>query len=226
MLVLTRRPDESIVFPGLGVTVQVVRINGSIARIGVDAPPELRVLRGELMAGRDDSEESPQLRKAIRSLLAAQTSRARGAVQEAEAEVRDAMDALTKYSVPSPAPRALLVDDDPNQRELLSELMRTRGWECDTAEDGEHALKYLEESRRPDLVVLDMRMPRVDGPTLVRTIRSDPRFRDLKLFALSGTPPESVGLTRGRDGVDDWFAKPINTRKFWTALKSAAPLGN
>src|SRR5687768_13987353 len=48
MLVLSRRPDETIVFPHLGVTVRVLRVQGNVVRIGVEAPPEVRVLRHEL----------------------------------------------------------------------------------------------------------------------------------------------------------------------------------
>src|SRR5262245_41719095 len=48
MLVLSRRPDERIVFPHLGITVRVLRIQGNAVRIGVEAPPDVRVLRHEL----------------------------------------------------------------------------------------------------------------------------------------------------------------------------------
>jgi carbon storage regulator CsrA len=48
MLVLSRRPEEKIVFPSLGVTIQVLRIQGNAVRIGVEAPPDVRVLRHEL----------------------------------------------------------------------------------------------------------------------------------------------------------------------------------
>jgi carbon storage regulator CsrA len=49
MLVLSRRVSETIVFPGLGITVRVVRLQGKIARIGIEAPAEVVVVRGELV---------------------------------------------------------------------------------------------------------------------------------------------------------------------------------
>jgi carbon storage regulator CsrA len=49
MLVLTRRPNESIVFSGLGVTVRVIEVRGNSVRLGIEAPPSVRVFRAELL---------------------------------------------------------------------------------------------------------------------------------------------------------------------------------
>jgi carbon storage regulator CsrA len=49
MLVLTRRPNESIVFSGLGITVRVIEVRGNSVRLGVEAPPSVRVFRAELL---------------------------------------------------------------------------------------------------------------------------------------------------------------------------------
>lgn len=49
MLVLSRRESEKIFFPDLGISLEIVRIKGNIVRVGIDAPPEIRVLRGELL---------------------------------------------------------------------------------------------------------------------------------------------------------------------------------
>ncbi|HMO13768.1 MAG TPA: carbon storage regulator [Pirellulaceae bacterium] len=50
MLVIARRENEKIVFPGLGVSVQIVKVNGKVVRLGIDAPPEVRILREEIHA--------------------------------------------------------------------------------------------------------------------------------------------------------------------------------
>jgi carbon storage regulator CsrA len=57
MLVLSRRPNEKIVFPGLGITVQVAEIKGSQVRLGIEAPPEVKVLREELAGGQKTKSE-------------------------------------------------------------------------------------------------------------------------------------------------------------------------
>lgn len=49
MLVLSRRANEAIFFPSLGITLRVVRVRGSIVRLGIEAPPEVKVVRGELI---------------------------------------------------------------------------------------------------------------------------------------------------------------------------------
>jgi len=53
VLVLTRRRDEKIVLPGLGITVQVLSIKGNVVRLGIDAPPGVKVLREELVGNRE-----------------------------------------------------------------------------------------------------------------------------------------------------------------------------
>jgi carbon storage regulator CsrA len=50
MLVLSRRVNETILFPGLGITVRVVRLRGAVIRLGIDAPPEVKFVRGEPVA--------------------------------------------------------------------------------------------------------------------------------------------------------------------------------
>src|SRR5262249_5411941 len=67
--------------------------------------------------------------------------------------------------------RALLVEDNANERELLATFLRISGLDVVTAGDGCDALDYLHSHRLPDLVLLDMGLPRCDGPTVVREIR-------------------------------------------------------
>ena len=95
-----------------------------------------------------------------------------------------------------------MVEDDANERELMAGLLNLNGVECDTAEDGLAALDFLASHERPDFVLLDMFMPRCDGPETVGAIRRDPKLADLKVFAVSGTPPRKLGLTTGPGGID------------------------
>jgi CheY-like chemotaxis protein len=107
-------------------------------------------------------------------------------------------------------PKALLVEDDCNQRELLAALLRQSGMNVDTASDGSDALDYLRTHDKPDVVLLDMGLPHVDGPTMVRAIRRDPAFAGLKVFGVTGHRPEEFGLDQGPAGIDRWFRKPLD----------------
>jgi CheY-like chemotaxis protein len=119
----------------------------------------------------------------------------------------------------SPQPRkALLVEDDQNERELLATLLRLSGLEVDTAGDGLDALDYLHTHDRPDVVLLDMGLPRCDGPTTVRAIRSDPTYAGLPIFAVTGHSPGYFDLEMGDGGVDRWFNKPLNAEALLSDL--------
>jgi carbon storage regulator CsrA len=105
---------------------------------------------------------------------------------------------------------ALLVEDNANERELLASFLRTAGLDVATAGDGAAALDYLHSHRQPDMVLLDMGLPRCDGATVVRNLRCDPAYANLKIFAVSGHVPEEYDIVNGPTGVNRWFHKPIN----------------
>ena len=104
--------------------------------------------------------------------------------------------------------RALLVEDDPNERVLLASYLRANGYEVDTAEDGQAALEYLVE-HKPDAVVMDMEMPRLNGSDCVNKIRRDFQFDDMKLFVVSGMEQKAMNVPTGDRGIQRWFQKPI-----------------
>jgi carbon storage regulator CsrA len=109
-----------------------------------------------------------------------------------------------------PCAQALLVEDDRNERELLAGFLRRSGLVVQTAGDGADALDYLRSGARPDVVLLDMGLPRCDGATTVREIRRDPALAGLKVFAVTGYLPEEFDLPRGPSGIDRWFHKPLD----------------
>jgi carbon storage regulator CsrA len=238
MLVLSRGRNDKIVFPNLGITVEILNIAGSKVRVGVDAPPNVTVLRHEL-AGNAPLAQSSELLNPARKLshdirnrlhaanLALHLSQKllqAGRNAEAEQTLQKALDEfaaveerLTRSETPPPVaqpsrPRghALIVEDNLNESELLASYLRLSGFQVDTARDGCDALSLLETELRPDAILLDMRMPRCDGPATITAIRANPDFRRLKVYAISGTSPDSLGVQRGPQGVDRWFPKPLN----------------
>lgn len=239
MLVLSRRPEEKVVFPQAGITIHVLGVRGNAVRIGIDAPRDVKVLREELTgapAAPPKPKPSPshalcnRLNKITLLTHLLEKQWAAGRAGEAGATLKkltEVVEALDREAAPRPPEepaarpkaRTLLVEDDANERELLAGLLSLNGFECDTAEDGQAALDFLASHERPDIVLMDMLMPRCDGPEAVARIRRDPRFAGLKIFAVSGTAPNEFGVPTGPEGVDGWFPKPLNPRTFWDALQ-------
>jgi len=231
MLVLSRRPDEKILFPNLGVTIQVLRVQGNVVRLGIDAPPELRVLRAELQ---DKSSAQPKLNKHAlaniqnKAQLQAHLLQrklecgAAGGDEDGLHRLLESLESLEQELAPpkraQPLCKTLVVDDDTNERELLAGLLAMHDCECAVAEDGEAAMGYL-ETHKPDFVLLDMWMPRCDGRETIRRIRTDQRLAGLKVFGISGASMEEVGVQQGQDGVDAWFSKPLDPRLLWKTMQ-------
>jgi len=116
-----------------------------------------------------------------------------------------------RYSMDSAIGLSTMVAVGPEQfSELLAGFLRRSGLDVHTAGDGADALDYLRAGAHPDIVLLDMGLPRCDGATAVREIRSNPAHQDLKIFAVSGHLPEEFDLPEGRQGIDRWFQKPLD----------------
>ena len=103
----------------------------------------------------------------------------------------------------------LVVDDDGDVRALVVELLTRSGYHVSEAPNGREALKLLFE-QRPDLVLLDISMPKLDGLELTRRLRDDPDTRALRvvlLTALAQDTDVSEGLAAG---ADDYVRKPFS----------------
>jgi carbon storage regulator CsrA len=236
MLVLSRKSLEKVLFPSLGVTVQVLQIKPNQVRLGIEAPPSVTVLRQELDKG-DIPVAKPSSAHAVANLLnklnlsvhVLEKQLSLGKSAEAQAtldQLKDALmntdpESLAKISKPEERKcRSLVVEDDGNERELLAGLLEMNGCECRTAADGQEALQYLEENQLPDFVLMDLWMPRCTGENAIRQIRGNPRYRDLKVFAVSGSTPKDATVSIGPEGFDAWFTKPLNPTKLWEAIRS------
>jgi carbon storage regulator CsrA len=248
MLVLTRRTNEKIIFAGLGISVEIVRVAGNVVRVGIEAPPDVKVWRGEIapegaeriaQASRENETVVPthrvrnQLNAATLALFLAQQQcgpKASGDVDELLTTALDSLHAIERdmaepQGPPAPAPvvagrqyRVLLVEDNANESELLAGCLRMCGHRVEVAGDGYSAMDRLRAPRRPDVVLLDMLLPRQDGASTVAAIRSDPALRGLKVFAVSGLDEREARLPRGAEGVDRWFTKPVDPRELVAAM--------
>jgi len=243
MLVLSRRTNETIVFPALNAIVEVLQVKGAVARIGIRAPRDLEVLRGELYDQIEQLRRSAKRRHLVHelrnslnaatiglSLLSRQLDA--GNFDDAQETMRmivSQIKASSETEAPpemTRTPRALLVEDNVNERKLLAGYLKVNGFKVDTAGDGEEAIQYLSEApARPDVVLMDMLMPRCDGPTAIRTIRTDPRNRGIHIFAVSGSEPKTFGFDSGNKEVDFWFRKPLDPEQLVGELARAVTDG-
>jgi two-component system, OmpR family, alkaline phosphatase synthesis response regulator PhoP len=113
--------------------------------------------------------------------------------------------------------RLLVVDDEPNLRHSLSYALRQEGYEVATAEDGERALDLFREGK-PDLVVLDVMLPKLDGLAVCRAIRRESEVPVIMLTARATELDTIVGL---EVGADDYLAKPFSTRELIARIRAA-----
>ncbi|MEP6697669.1 MAG: response regulator [Pseudonocardiales bacterium] len=118
-------------------------------------------------------------------------------------------------------PRVLVVDDDQVIRQLIGINLELEGFEVHMAADGEEALRLVVDVA-PDVVVLDVMMPRLDGLEVARRLRQDPRTRDLRLVLVSARA-QAVDLQRGEDsGVDAYITKPFEPDELVAVVRRLA----
>lgn len=113
---------------------------------------------------------------------------------------------------PNPEPQILVVEDDGETRRLLVRLLREHGFRATGVEDGAAMWEAL-EAGRPDLVLLDLMLPRRPGLTLLRELRGQERWAELPVIIVTARG-QVVDRTRGLElGADDYVAKPFDRRE-------------
>src|SRR5690349_18173322 len=105
------------------------------------------------------------------------------------------------------AAHVLIADDDELILTMVATQLTKRGYSVDTAVDGEDALARA-RARPPDLLVTDVMMGKIDGWTLVRTLRDDPRLAAMPVIFLTGLASEDDRVRGFRLGADDYILKP------------------
>ena len=114
--------------------------------------------------------------------------------------------------------RILIVDDEPNIVLALELLMKKEGYEVHTVDDGERAVQAAKELR-PDLILLDIMMPKMDGYEVCQRIRSDALLKDVSIIMLTAKGRE-VEREKGLAlGADHYITKPFSTRQVVMKVK-------
>ena len=109
-------------------------------------------------------------------------------------------------------PRVLVVEDEPNIRELVCLHLGLEGYNCDAVGDGKEALRRI-EAERFDLLVLDVMIPRLDGLTLCRAVRNGRINQDVPILMLTARREESDNVVGLESGADDYLTKPFGVRE-------------
>ena len=121
--------------------------------------------------------------------------------------------------------RILIVDDHEDNVELLRARLEARGYETDTAADGQQALEHV-RAAPPDLILLDVMMPKVDGIEVARRVKSNPALPFIPIImqtALDSTESKVEGLDAG---ADDYITKPINFAELEARVRSLLRIKN
>lgn len=237
MLILSRKAGQAISLPDLGIQIEVAGIRGRTTTIGIDAPPEVKIIRSELAArdgariplsprlrsSFDTHEGREQLHTVSLALYGLQYQMNGGQTPE-NALLRTAIDQLEALQdslgeghVPARKHFALIVEDDQHECNLLAGFLRQVGFQVETAADGETALRFLRNSKKtPDAMLLDLNMPVEPPEDVMRGVRQIPEAINMQLYGVSGKPPESPAAT---DGLRRCFLKPLQPEELAHTIK-------
>ncbi len=109
----------------------------------------------------------------------------------------------------------LVVDDESDVRDLLSKFLTRRGYEVQTAGDGEAAIEAIREGQ-PAIVLLDIRLPKIDGLTVLQRLRD--ASDDVAVITMSGNADEETARRSLELGAADFITKPFNLPYLETSL--------
>ena len=108
--------------------------------------------------------------------------------------------------------KILLVEDNELNRDMLSRRLTRRGYQVVVAEDGERGLELV-RAERPDLVLMDMSLPGIDGWEATRRLRADPEIADTRVIALTAHAMAGDRERALEAGCDDYDTKPVEMER-------------
>lgn len=115
--------------------------------------------------------------------------------------------------------KVLIADDEPDIIEILKYNLVNEGYEVITAKDGDEALEKAKKTK-PDLIVLDIMMPKKNGVEVCELLRIQPAFKDTLILFLTALNDESTQIKGLETGADDYISKPVSPKVFISKINS------
>jgi len=123
------------------------------------------------------------------------------------------------------SPKILIVEDNVQNRLLMVDILKIHGFEIMEARDGQEGIQLARE-QQPDLILLDMQMPVMDGLEAARRLKADPETRAIKILAITSFAMKGDRERILAAGCDEYMAKPIDTRQLPVVVRRLLNLGD
>jgi two-component system cell cycle response regulator DivK len=116
----------------------------------------------------------------------------------------------------------LVVEDQADSRQIIRDMLAPTDYEVIEAENGEAALAVIAE-RRPDLILMDVQLPIMDGYTATRRIKADPTLRSIPIIAVTSYALDGEEKIARAAGCDDYVPKPYSPRELLVKIRQHLP---
>lgn len=114
--------------------------------------------------------------------------------------------------------KVLIIDDNDKNRLLMVDVLKYQGYEIIEATNGEEGIRMAKENR-PDLILMDIHMPVMDGYKAIKILKDDPATKKIKIIAVTSFAMKGDREKALSSGADDYIPKPIDTRKLPEIVK-------
>ena len=114
--------------------------------------------------------------------------------------------------------RILVVEDQADTRRIIRDMLASTDYEIIEAEDGEQALAAIAK-QRPDLILMDVQLPIMDGYTATRRIKAGPALQSIRIIAVTSYALDGEEKTARAAGCDDYVPKPFSPRELLAKIR-------
>jgi len=114
--------------------------------------------------------------------------------------------------------RVLVVEDQPDNRQIIRDMLAGTGYEITEAENGEEALAAIAK-QRPDLILMDIQLPVMDGYAATRRIKTDPALKSIPVIAVTSYALSGEEKKAREAGCDDYVPKPYSPRQLLAKIR-------